>query len=83
MSSSSQTESWMDRWWPLLLIVFGLIFVTLLTTFRQRSKNASGNINREMISKGLLINVEDLSAFVGGATRDSEGRGFSHAASRP
>jgi hypothetical protein len=33
MSSSSQTESWMDRWWPLLLIVFGLIFVTLLTTF--------------------------------------------------
>jgi hypothetical protein len=33
MSSSSQTESWFDRWWPLLLIIFGLIFVTLLTTF--------------------------------------------------
>jgi hypothetical protein len=33
MSSSSVTESWLDRWWPLLLISFGLLFVTLLTTF--------------------------------------------------
>jgi hypothetical protein len=33
MSSSSASESWLDRWWILLLIMFGLLFVTLLTTF--------------------------------------------------
>jgi hypothetical protein len=33
MSSSSASESWLDRWWPLLLILFGIIFVTVLTHF--------------------------------------------------
>ena len=33
MSASSETESWIDRWWPLLVILFGLVFVTLLVTF--------------------------------------------------
>jgi steroid 5-alpha reductase family enzyme len=33
MSSSHKSEPWIDRWWPLLVIVFGLLFVTLLTQF--------------------------------------------------
>jgi len=33
MSSSNETLSWMDRWWPLLVILFGLIFLTFLVTF--------------------------------------------------
>jgi hypothetical protein len=33
MSSSSESLSWLDRWWPLLLILFGLTFVTVLVTF--------------------------------------------------
>jgi len=34
MSSSSESVSWLDRWWPLLVILFGLIFVTVLVTFK-------------------------------------------------
>ncbi len=30
---SAQKESMLDRWWPLLVILFGLLFVTLLVTF--------------------------------------------------
>jgi hypothetical protein len=30
---SHESEPWLDRWWPLLLILFGLLFVTVLTTF--------------------------------------------------
>jgi hypothetical protein len=30
---SSSSESWLDRWWPLLVILFGLAFVTLLVSF--------------------------------------------------
>lgn len=33
MSSSNESVFWLDRWWPLLLILFGVAFVTLLTTF--------------------------------------------------
>ena len=33
MSLSSESVSWIDRWWPLLVILFGLIFVAFLTTF--------------------------------------------------
>jgi hypothetical protein len=33
MSSSSESQSWLDRWWLLLLILFGLIFVSILVTF--------------------------------------------------
>lgn len=34
MSVASEREAWVDRWWPLLLIVFGVIFVTVLVTFK-------------------------------------------------
>lgn len=36
MSSSSEPKSevWLDTWWPLLVIVFGLIFVTILVSFK-------------------------------------------------
>ena len=33
MSLASGQESWVDRWWPLLLILFGVLFVTLLVSF--------------------------------------------------
>ena len=32
MSASSE-EKWIDRWWPLLLILFGVLFVTVLVSF--------------------------------------------------
>jgi steroid 5-alpha reductase family enzyme len=34
MSSSTESESWLDSWWPLLVILFGLIFVAILVTFK-------------------------------------------------
>lgn len=33
MSSHHETEPWIDRWFPLLVIIFGLIFVSCLTQF--------------------------------------------------
>lgn len=30
---SSSRESWLDRYWPVLLILFGLIFVAFLVSF--------------------------------------------------
>ncbi len=32
--SSSHESPWLDRWWPLLVILFGIIFVTFVTTFK-------------------------------------------------
>jgi hypothetical protein len=31
---SSSRESVLDRWWPLLVILFGLIFVFVLVSFK-------------------------------------------------
>lgn len=33
MSSSSESASWLDRWWPLLVIIFGVIFVSVIVSF--------------------------------------------------
>jgi hypothetical protein len=33
MSSSSESVSWLDRWWPLLVILYGVIFVAVLASF--------------------------------------------------
>ncbi len=33
MSSSHGSESWLDRWFPLLVICFGLTFLTVLVSF--------------------------------------------------
>ena len=30
---SSPKESWLDRWWPLLLILFGIVCVVILDVF--------------------------------------------------
>jgi hypothetical protein len=30
-------ESWLDRWWPLLVICFGLLFVWFLVSFKPTS----------------------------------------------
>jgi len=36
MSVMNDSTHWLDRWWPLLLIFFGVLFVTLLVTFSPR-----------------------------------------------
>jgi hypothetical protein len=33
MSSSSESVSWLDRWWSLLVILYGVIFVSILVSF--------------------------------------------------
>jgi hypothetical protein len=33
MSSSSESEFWLDRWWPLFVILYGALFVTVLVSF--------------------------------------------------
>jgi hypothetical protein len=33
MSSSHKKASWLDRWWPLLLILFGTTFISALALF--------------------------------------------------
>lgn len=30
MSTAHETQGWLDRWWPLLVILFGVIFVATL-----------------------------------------------------
>jgi len=30
---SVSSERWLDRWWPLLVIFYGVMFITLLVTF--------------------------------------------------
>ena len=30
---SASSERWLDRWWPLLVILYGILFVTVLVTF--------------------------------------------------
>jgi steroid 5-alpha reductase family enzyme len=34
MSLATERESWVDRWWPLLVIGFGLVFVSVLVSFK-------------------------------------------------
>jgi len=34
MSLATEREAWVDRWWPLLVILFGLIFVSVLVSFK-------------------------------------------------
>ncbi|ADW70562.1 hypothetical protein AciX9_3558 [Granulicella tundricola MP5ACTX9] len=34
MSSAGHTESWLDRFWPLLVILVGVLFLTLILTFQ-------------------------------------------------
>jgi hypothetical protein len=30
---SSSSEPWLDRWWPLFVILYGVLFVTVLVSF--------------------------------------------------
>ncbi len=37
MSSSHEPSTpWIDRWWPLLIILFGLVFTLCLTLYRPQ-----------------------------------------------
>jgi len=31
--SSSHKSSWIDRWWPLLVILYGVLFVAIIDSF--------------------------------------------------
>lgn len=33
MSSSGGSEFWLDRWWPLFVILYGILFVSIIVTF--------------------------------------------------
>ena len=33
MSSSNESEFWLDQWWPLFVILYGVIFVSVLVSF--------------------------------------------------
>ena len=33
MSSSTESSFWLDRWWPLFVILYGVLFITMLVTF--------------------------------------------------
>jgi hypothetical protein len=33
MSSANESASWIDRWWPVFVIGYGLLFVTFLVSF--------------------------------------------------
>jgi hypothetical protein len=33
MSASNESVPWIDRWWPLLVILFGVVFVSVLVSF--------------------------------------------------
>jgi len=33
MSSSHQSEPWFDQWWPLFVIIYGVIFVWIVSHF--------------------------------------------------
>ena len=33
MSATSERQPWLERWWPLLVILFGVIFVTILVAW--------------------------------------------------
>jgi hypothetical protein len=33
LEMSSSSEPWLDRWWPLLVILYGVLFVTVLVSF--------------------------------------------------
>jgi hypothetical protein len=33
MSSSIKSESWLEQWWPLLVILYAVIFVSVLVSF--------------------------------------------------
>ena len=34
MSSSEKREYWLDQWWPLFVIVFGILFVSILVSWK-------------------------------------------------
>jgi hypothetical protein len=34
MSESSEKGWWFDTWWPLLVILLGLLFVSMLVSFK-------------------------------------------------
>jgi len=34
MSSSHEKEFWLEQWWPLFVIGFGTIFVSILVSFK-------------------------------------------------
>jgi hypothetical protein len=36
MSSSHEKESWLERWWPLLVIGYGVIFISVIASYAPK-----------------------------------------------
>jgi hypothetical protein len=36
MSASNDSRTWLDRWWLVLVILFGLIFVAVIANFSPK-----------------------------------------------
>ncbi len=36
-SPSHKSEAWIDRWWPLFVILFGVVFVLILDNFAPKA----------------------------------------------
>ena len=41
MSLATSREPWIDTWWPLLLIAFGILFVTFLVSFKPGDRDTT------------------------------------------
>jgi hypothetical protein len=37
MSSSNESGFWFDRWWPLFVIIYGVIFFSILVNFAPKN----------------------------------------------
>jgi hypothetical protein len=37
MSSSEESGSWMDNWWPALVIAFGVMFILIVALWKPGS----------------------------------------------
>lgn len=33
MSTSEEKDSWLERWWPLFVILYGVVFVLIIDNF--------------------------------------------------
>jgi len=52
MSLASERVSWVDRWWPALVIGFGLVFVSVLVSFKPGKLRADRR--RRSVVRGSL-----------------------------
>ena len=57
-------EPWIDRWWPLLLIAFGLIFTLCLTLYRPQHEWSSVRPSRSAHPAVFQVQQDQPSSMV-------------------